>query len=127
MGGNSSRGWYRPDHSKTASDGPGIYIAIRSVMCGQLTEELVFIIKQKVIKNPVTDLFQQLKSIKKKPICLFSTRKQCHHFLITMLGHLTSEIHEIPCIDKVDETMSTTKQPNTPNTCLLYTSDAADE
>ena len=22
MGGNSSRGWYRPDHSKTASDGP---------------------------------------------------------------------------------------------------------
>ena len=76
-------------------------------MCGQLTEELVFIIKQKVIKNPVTDLFQQLKSIKKKPICLFPTRKQCHHFLITMLGHLTSEIHEIPCIDQVDETMST--------------------
>ena len=68
-----------------------------------------FILKQKVIEKPVTDLFQELESIKKRPICLFPTRKQCHDFNIAMLGHLTSEIHEIPCIDGVDETMSTTK------------------
>ena len=31
MGGNSSRGWYRPDHSKTASDGPDIlYIQVNT-------------------------------------------------------------------------------------------------
>ena len=37
MGGISSRGWYRPDHSKTASDGPAYGIErAQSIECATI-------------------------------------------------------------------------------------------
>ena len=74
-----------------------------------MTENIETVLQQKVIEKPIIELFEELQTIKKRPICLFPTRKQCDDFNITMPTHLTSEMHEIPCIDKVDETMSTTK------------------
>ena len=49
------------------------------------------------------------KCLEMNPVCLFPTRKQCDDVNADMLSRLDTEKHEIPCIDEVDETKSTTK------------------
>ena len=80
-----------------------------AVRCSQLTENIKTVLQQKVIDKPLTELFAKLQNIKKSPVCLFLTRRQFNDFNITILAHLTSEMYEIPCIDEVKDTMSTTK------------------
>ena len=42
-------------------------------------------------------------------MCLFPRRKACNDFNTEMLGRLSSEVHELPCTDEVDETCNPRK------------------
>ena len=57
----------------------------------------------------VVGKFQELMSSGQSPLCLFPTRQMCQDFNSEMLIELHSEMKEIPCVDKVDETKRTFK------------------
>ena len=73
------------------------------VRCGTLTEEILTVLKERIIDVPVVQKLVQLIELGENPVCLFPTRKQCD------LLNEQSEVHVIPCIDDVDETRSTAK------------------
>ena len=50
--------------------------------------------------------FDELKQLGQSPVCLFPTRKACTDFNNSMLASLDSEVHQIKCIDEIDETAS---------------------
>ena len=79
------------------------------VRCGTLTEEILTVLKERIINIPVVQKLVQLIELGENPVCLFPTRKQCDLLNEQMLGKLQSEVHVIPWIDDVDETWSTAK------------------
>ena len=66
-------------------------------------------LKERVISSPTVDIFEELLSTDKSPLCLFPTREACQKFNSDMLSKLDSEAKEIPCVDEVDETQGTFK------------------
>ena len=66
-------------------------------------------LQDRVIEVPVVDKFEALLASKQSPLCLFPTRKACQEFNSKMLSRLEAEVIEVPCIDEVDETVSTFK------------------
>ena len=71
------------------------------------TEETLCTLKQRVIEVSVSDKFSELQQLGQTPVCLFPTRKSCDDFNAKMLKHLTSEVHDLMCMDEVDETAGT--------------------
>ena len=72
------------------------------------TNETLQLLQERVMKAPVVDTFEQLLAAKQSPLCLFPTRKACQEFNSQMLQKLDAEIKQIPCVDEVDETASST-------------------
>ena len=66
-------------------------------------------LKERVISLPTVDIFEELLSTDKSPLCLFPTREACQKFNSDVLSKLDSEAKEIPCDDEVDETQGTFK------------------
>ena len=54
-------------------------------------------------------VYSELQKSGQIPVCLFPTRKACDNFNAKMLGHLTSELHELVCTYEVDLTASARK------------------
>ena len=61
------------------------------VRCGTLTEEILTVLKERIIDVPVVQLIE----LGENPVCLFPTRKQCDLLNEQMLGKLQSEVHEM--------------------------------
>ena len=80
-----------------------------SVRRGFPTEETLRMLKERVTDASISKVFGDLQRSEMNPVCLFPTRKQCDDVNADMLSRLDTEKHEIPCIDEVDETKSTTK------------------
>ena len=57
----------------------------------------------------VADKFDELQKSGCTPVCLFPTRKAFNDFNTQMLSYLPSEVHELVCMDEVDETAGTHK------------------
>ena len=57
----------------------------------------------------VADKFTELQQLGQAPVCLFPTRQMCKTFNNEMLQQLTTKVHELVCIDEVDQTSSTKK------------------
>ena len=77
--------------------------------CGSPTEESLHTLGERVIEGTISDKFRELQGLGQRPVCLFPTRKACEDFNIEMLNCLDTRMHEISCIDEVDETKSTCK------------------
>ena len=82
---------------------------LQEVRCGCPSPNTIQSLLDKVITIPVVDKFEQLLVSKQSPLCLFPKRKECHDFNTQMLSRLGCEVHEIPCIDEVNETIGTFK------------------
>ena len=82
---------------------------LNDVRCGYVTEEMICAFNERVFEMPITEKFDELKQLGQSPLCLFSTRKACDDFNNSMLACLDSEVHQIECIDEVDETASKRK------------------
>ena len=74
--------------------------------CGYVTEEMICAFKERVFDMPITEKFDELQQLGQSPVCIFPTRKACIDFNNSMLASLDSEVHQIKCIDEVDETAS---------------------
>ena len=79
---------------------------LNEVRCGYVTDEMICAFKERVIDMPITEKFDELQQLGQSPVCLFPTRKACTDFNNSMLANLDSEVHQIKCIDEVDETAS---------------------
>ena len=66
-------------------------------------------LQQRVIQGSITDKFEELCHVGQTPLCLFPTRNLCKEFNKEMLEKLGSKLHELVCVDKVDQTSSTRK------------------
>ena len=75
-----------------------------SVRCGCLTAETVGTLQERLVQESIADKFIELRKHGQPPVCLFPRRKACNDFNSEMLGRLSSEVHELPCTDKVNET-----------------------
>ncbi len=74
---------------------------------GNLSEETLSVLKDRVFEVTVAEKFLELQEVGMTPVCLFPTRKQCDAVNEEMLGLLDSKLHVISCSDVVDETKST--------------------
>ena len=70
------------------------------------TDETLCALQQLVIQ---VSKFHDLEESNQTPVCLLPTRKVCCDINNEMLAQLTSEVHEVLCIDEVDETSGTLK------------------
>jgi len=52
----------------------------------------------------ISEKIDELQESGETPVCLLPTRKACCDINNEMLAQLTSEVHELLCIDEVDET-----------------------
>ena len=66
-------------------------------------------LEQRIINVPEADKFSELQQLGQAPVCLFPMRKMCKTFNNEMLQPLTTKVHELVCIDEVDQTSSTKK------------------
>ena len=73
---------------------------------GSLTDEAAGTLSERVIEGSATDKYLELQNSDTRPVCLFPTRKACEEFNKEMLQTLDTEVHELACIDEVDETRS---------------------
>ena len=80
-----------------------------SVRRGCPTEETVRILKERDIQVSISDQFTELQQSGKTPVCLFPKRKACELFNAEMLKTIMSQVHELDCIDEIDETAGTRK------------------
>ena len=67
------------------------------------TEETVRVLKQRVIQVSASDKFSELLESGKAPVCLYPKRKACHDLNSEMLRNNDSKVHDIYCIDDIDE------------------------
>ena len=73
--------------------------------CVRPTGETVSTLQQRIIQVSEAKKFSELQQLGHTPVCLFPTRHLCKKkFNNEMLHQLTSKVHEIVCIDEVDET-----------------------
>jgi len=79
------------------------------VQRGCPTDETLCALQQRVIQVSISDKFHELQESGQTPVCLLSTRKACCDINNEMLAQLTSEVHEVLCIDEVDKTSGTLK------------------
>ena len=82
---------------------------LNCVRHGSPTDETLSILEKRVIKVSISDKFSELQKSGQIPVCLFPSRKACDNFNAEMLGHLSSELHELVCTDEVDLTASACK------------------
>ena len=73
------------------------------------TDETLCALQQRVIQVSISDKFHELQESGQTPVCLLPTRKACCNINNEMLAQLASEVHELLCIDEVDETSGTLK------------------
>ena len=76
---------------------------------GYPTDETLSLLEKRVIKVSISDKFSELEKSGQTPVCLFPTRKACFDFNVEMLHHLTPKIHDLLCVDEIDQTLSTRK------------------
>ena len=76
---------------------------------GCASDQTIQNLQSRVITTPVVDKFEGLLSSDQSPLCVFPTRQSCEKFNAQMLSRLAAETKSIPCIDEVDETLSTHK------------------
>ena len=74
-----------------------------------LLNETLALLEKRVIDVDIDKKFNELSSLGTTPVCLFSTRKACSEFNNIMLQSLSSDVHQIDCIDEVDESSGTVK------------------
>ena len=79
------------------------------VRCGCPTDETLGALQQRLIQVSISDKFHELQESGQTPVCLLPTRKACCDINNEMLAQLTSEVHELLCIDEADETSGTLK------------------
>ena len=66
-------------------------------------------LQQRVIQGSITDKFEALCRVGQTPLCLFPTRNLCKQFNHEMIEKLGSKLHELVCVDEVNQTSSTRK------------------
>ena len=69
------------------------------------TSESIQALTSRVIEGTVVAKFEELCEAGTIPVCLFPTRKACDKHNLEMLNNLDTNIHKIPCIDEIDETL----------------------
>ena len=74
-----------------------------------MTNDDVATLNSCIVDMPAADLFSQLSKSGKTPVCLFPTRKECDNFNNKMLKNLPNKVHDLACVDNIDETASTQK------------------
>ena len=88
----------------------GLFVNILDqVRRGSPTNESLECLKLRVMDVPVVDKYTELSQSGSSPVCLFPTRKACREFNDKMLSALDTELHNITCIDEIDETSSSNK------------------
>ena len=73
------------------------------------------VLKQRVIQVPVSHKFSELLESGKAPVCLFPKRKACHDLNLEMLRENDSKVHDIYCIDEIDEAAGNRKMTKKPD------------
>ena len=79
------------------------------VRCGCPTDKTITTLEQRIIDVPEAEKFSVLQQLGQAPVCLFPMRQMCKTFNNEMLQQLTTKVHELVCIDEVDQTSSTKK------------------
>ncbi len=87
----------------------GFSTLLNSIRCGCPTDEDFSMLQERVVEGTILQKFRELEGCNKNPVCLFPTRKACEQFNHEMLATLDSPLHELLCVDEVDETKSTCK------------------
>ena len=71
------------------------------------TDETLSTLEKRVIQVSTSEKFVELQKSGQTPVCLLPTRKACREFNEEMLASLDSKVHELPCVDEVDESGGT--------------------
>ena len=64
-------------------------------------------LEKRVIQVSTSEKFVELQKSGQTPVCLLPTRKACREFNDEMLASLDSKVHELECVDEVDESGGT--------------------
>ena len=67
------------------------------------THETLSTLEKRVIQVSTSEKFVELQKSGQTPVCLLPTRKACREFNDAMLASLDSKVHELACVDEVDE------------------------
>jgi len=76
------------------------------VRCGCPIDETLCALQQRVIQVSISEKFDELQESGQTPVCLLPMRKAFCNIKNEMLAQLNSEVHELLCIDEVDETQA---------------------
>ena len=87
---------------------PQFSAMLNDIRVGNITDEAVQTLEQRVVSKPVFELYTELSS-KKPPICMFPVRQACNEFNDKVIDSVTCEVHEIKCTDSIDATESKRK------------------
>ena len=95
------------------------------VRVGDVTDESVNVLEQRVVKVPIFKQYQELKDAGTLAVCMFATRQACHEFNEMAINSLSTEKHVLVCSDNIDESGSKRKwtgaeprlQPNRRTAC----------
>jgi len=79
----------------------------------ELKDMLERVLTERVISGTVVDKFKELCELKHSPVYFFLTRKACRDFNSEMLNALDSIIHQLACVDEIDETTGSQKWDKT--------------
>ena len=71
------------------------------------TDETLSTLEKRVIQVSTSEKFVELQKSGQTPVCLLPTRKACREFNDEMLASLDSKVHELACVDDVDESGGT--------------------
>ena len=82
---------------------------LNDIRVGNVTDESVRILEEKVVDVPMFERYQELKDSGTLPVCMFATRKACAEFNDKALDSLSTEKHELLCVDDIDESSSKRK------------------
>ena len=94
----------RAHHQRVSKERCQFSAMLNSVRCGCQTAETIGTLQEWLIQGSIADKFIELRERGQSSVCLFPRRKACNDFNSEMLSRLTSEVHELPCTDEVDET-----------------------
>ena len=71
------------------------------------TDETLSTLEKRVIQVSTSEKIVELQKSGQTPVCLLPARKACREFNDEMLASLDSKVHELACVDEVDESGGT--------------------
>ena len=82
---------------------------LNDIRVGNVTDESVNVLEQRVVKVPIFEKYQELKDAGTLAVCMFATRQACHEFNEMAINSLSTEKHVLVCSDTIDESASKRK------------------